>query len=59
MYNLALVWFKNFFFFDENLFSFRKISTRDKEPFIKEAERLRQIHKQQHPDYKYVTNMIY
>lgn len=32
---------------------FRVLSDTDKKPFIEEAERLRDIHKREHPDYKY------
>lgn len=34
-------------------FCFRELSENDKRPFIEEAERLRVIHKREHPDYKY------
>ena len=31
----------------------RVLSDDDKRPFVKQAERLRELHKQEHPDYKY------
>lgn len=35
------------------LFCYRVLSDADKKPFVEEAERLRVIHKREHPDYKY------
>ncbi|RWS04758.1 transcription factor SOX-9-like protein, partial [Dinothrombium tinctorium] len=32
---------------------FRVLSDEEKKPFVEEAERLRVIHKQEHPNYKY------
>lgn len=40
-------------FYIENLFLCRLLSDNDKKPFIEEADRLRVIHKREHPDYKY------
>ena len=34
-------------------FCFRLLSDADKKPFVEEADRLRVIHKREHPDYKY------
>ena len=34
-------------------FPVRVLSDDDKRPFVKQAERLRELHKQEHPDYKY------
>jgi len=38
------------FFYD---WLYRLLSDNDKKPFIEEADRLRVIHKREHPDYKY------
>lgn len=42
------VWSLGFWSFDRRL-----LSDSDKKPFIEEADRLRVIHKREHPDYKY------
>ena len=34
-------------------FPYRSLTDNDRRPFIEEAERLRVIHKREHPDYKY------
>ena len=38
---------------NEVCFFHRNLGQAEKKPFIEEAEKLRQIHKAQHPDYKY------
>ena len=35
------------------LYLYRVLNEDDKRPFVKQAERLRELHKQEHPDYKY------
>lgn len=47
------MWLQSASFFNNCFFCFRLLSDNDKKPFVEEAERLRVIHKREHPDYKY------
>lgn len=43
----------SFFFLNFLTYLHRLLGEKDKKPFLEEAERLRLIHKKDHPDYKY------